>query len=125
MIRYSFLKQVLPFPESIGWESWVLFKAQEMGGQIKRVTSVSFRHLRPYGSGSVWTFGQSMYELGYPFWFVFARFVKNVLLGPNRVKQLTMLGGFLEFKLKRKPRLDIADFVARQQIDRIRRILTR
>jgi len=125
IIRYSFLKEVLPFPESIGWESWILFKAQQKGGRIKRIASASYQHLRPYGSSSVWTFGQSMYELGYPFWFILVRLAKNIMTEPNKLQQLTMLGGFLEFKLKRKPKLDISDFVGRSQVQRIRKILRR
>jgi len=123
VVRYSFLKQILPLPESIGWESWMLFKAQQMGGRVSRIANVSYQHLRPYGSSSVWTFGQSMYELGYPFWFVLVRCAKNIVLEPNRLRQLTMLGGFLEFKLKRKPKLDVADFVARSQIHRLKKLL--
>lgn len=125
VILYSFFKQVLPFPETIGWESWILFKALQNGGKVKRFPNVSYQHLKPYSSSSVWTFGQSMYELGYPLWFVFARFLKNVLFEPNKLQQFTMLGGFLEFKLKRKHKLDIADFVARYQKQRIRRLLSK
>jgi len=123
IIRYSFLKEVLPFPESIGWESWILFKALQNGGKIKRISDISFQHLKPYSSASIWTFGQSMYELGYPLWFVFARFVKNVLFEPNKIQQFHMLNGFLEYKLKRKPKLDVADFVARYQKQRIKRLI--
>lgn len=35
IIEYRFLRSILPFPESIGWESWVLFKALQKGGTIK------------------------------------------------------------------------------------------
>jgi glycosyltransferase involved in cell wall biosynthesis len=125
VVRYSFLKKILPLPESIGWESWILFKAQQMGGRVSRVANVSYQHLRPYDSSSVWTFGQSMYELGYPFWFVLARTAKNIVLESNKLQQLTMPAGFLEFKLKRKSKLDIAEFVSRSQVHRIRRILRR
>lgn len=125
MIRYSFLKQVLPIPESVGWEGWIVFKARQMGGRVKRVQTVSYQHMRSYGSSTLWAFGQGMYELGYPFWFVLARLVKNIVFEPNRLQQLTMLGGFIEFKLKRKTKLDIADFVVKNQIDRIRRLIVR
>jgi hypothetical protein len=64
-----------------------------------------------------------MYELGYPFWFVLARTTKNIVWEPNKLQQLTMLGGFLGFKFGRKTKLDIADFVARRQVDRIKRIV--
>lgn len=125
MIRYSFLKRVLPIPESVGWEGWVVFKARQMGGRVKRVQTASYHHLRSYGSTTLWAFGQGMYELGYPFWFVLARLVKNMVFGPNRLQQFTMLGGFIEFWLNQKPKLDIADFVVRSQVDRIRRLIIR
>lgn len=125
MIRYSFLRRVLPIPESVGWEGWVVFKARQMGGRVSRIQTVSYQHLRSYGSSTLWAFGQGMYELGYPFWFVLARLVKNMVFGPNRFQQFTMLGGFIEFKLKRKPKLDVADFVVKIQVDRIRRLVVR
>lgn len=123
VIRYSFLKRILPVPESIGWESWILFKAQQMGGRVARIQNVTYQHLRPYGSSSVWTFGQSMYELGYPFWFVLARTTKNMVFESSRLQQLTMIAGFLEFKLRRRAKLDVADFVAKSQTYRLKRLL--
>ena len=123
VIRYSFLKRILPLPESIGWESWILFKAQQMGGRVARIPNVSYQHLRPYGTSSVWTFGQSMHELGYPFWFVLARTAKNIVFESNKLQQLTMIAGFLEFKFRRKPKLDVADFVARSQTYRLKKLL--
>lgn len=125
IIRYSFLKQVLPIPESVGWEGWIVFKARQMGGRVKRIQTVSYQHLRSYGSSTLWAFGQGMYELGYPFWFVLARLVKNIVFEPNKLQQLTMLGGFIEFELKRKPKLDISEFVVKIQIDRTRRLIIR
>jgi glycosyltransferase involved in cell wall biosynthesis len=122
VIRYDFLKCILPFPESIGWESWILFKAQQMGGRVARIPNVTYQHLRPYGSSSVWTFGQSMYELGYPFWFVLARTAKNIVFESNKLQQLTMIAGFLEFKFRRKPKLDVAGFVARSQTYRLKKL---
>jgi glycosyltransferase involved in cell wall biosynthesis len=125
IIKYSFLKKVIPFPESIGWESWVLFKALQYGGKVKRVAEVRFEHLKPYSSYSVWTFGQSMYELGYPFWFVLGRFAKNSIFESNKMQQLSMIGGFVEYRLERKPRLDVADFVTKYQKQRIQSLVRR
>jgi len=125
MFRYSFLRRVLPFPESIGWESWVLFKALWLGGKAERLSNVSYKHLKPYSSSSVWTFGQSMYELGYPLWFVLGRFLKNILFEPNKLQQFTMLGGYVEYWLERRRRLDIADFVSMYQNHRIRRLISK
>ncbi len=123
VIRYSFLRRVLPFPETIGWESWILFKALQNGGKVKRFPNVSYQHLKPYSSSSVWTFGQSMYELGYPLWFVLARVAKNFLFEPHKFQQLHMLGGFLEYRLKNKAKLDVGDFVRQYQKQRVRNLL--
>jgi len=123
IIRYSFLRKVQPFPETIGWESWILFKALQAGGKVKRVSDLPFEHLKAYSSYSVWTFGQSMYELGYPLWFVLVRVAKNFLFEPHKLQQLHMLGGFLEYGLKRRPKLDVGDFVGRYQKQRIMNLL--
>jgi glycosyltransferase involved in cell wall biosynthesis len=125
VFRFSFLKGILPFPVTIGWESWVLFKALERGGTTARVATVSFDHLKPYSSGSIWTFGHSMYELGYPFLFVLGRFAKNVLFEPHKLQQFHMLRGYLQYKITGRPRLDIADFVGRYQKQRVREFVTR
>jgi len=125
IIVYDFLRTILPFPESIGWESWVLFKALQRGGRIKRTPEVFFQHLRPYSSGSIRTFGQSMYELGYPFWFVVARVLKDSVSGSDRLQRVHMLRGYLEYLFKHKPRLDIADFVAEYQTQRIRDLIAK
>lgn len=122
IMAYRFLGSILPFPESIGWESWVLFKALQKGGAIKRVPEVSFTHMRPYSSGSVRTFGQSMYELGYPFWFVVARVLKDTIAGPDRLQPLYMLHGYMEYLFRHKPKLDVASFVAKYQTQRIRKL---
>jgi glycosyltransferase involved in cell wall biosynthesis len=125
VFRYAFLGKILPFPVTIGWESWVLFKALESGGKTARVSTVSFDHLKPYSSGSVWTFGHSMYELGYPFWFVLGRCAKNIVFESHKLQQLQMLRGYVEYMIKRKPRLDVAAFVSRYQKQRVRNFFAR
>jgi len=125
IFRYAFLSKILPFPVTIGWESWVLFKALESGGETARVTTVSFDHLKPYSSGSVWTFGHSMYELGYPFWFVLGRCVKNVIFGSHKLQQLQMFRGYVQYMIKGDPRLDVAPFVSRYERQRVRSLFAR
>lgn len=78
--------------------------------------------MRPYSSGSVRTFGQSMYELGYPFWFVVARVLKDTLAGPDRLQPMYMLHGYMEYLFRHKPKLDVASFVAKYQTQRIRKL---
>lgn len=125
IFRYSFLSRILPFPVTIGWESWVLFKALGYGGETARITTVSYDHLKPYSSGSVWTFGHSMYELGYPFWFVLGRCAKNVVFGSHKLQQLHMLRGYVQYWVTGRPRLDIAVFVSKYQKKRVREFFGR
>ncbi len=125
VFRYSFLSKILPFPVTIGWESWVLFKALEKGGETARITTVTYGHLKPYSSGSVWTFGHSMYELGYPFWFVVGRCIKNVVFGSHKLQQLHMFRGYIEYMINGYPRLDVAPFVGRYEKQRVRTLFAR
>jgi hypothetical protein len=66
-----------------------------------------------------------MYELGYPFWFVVMRVLKDTVAGPDRLQPLHMLRGYLEYLFNQKPRLDIADFVAEYQTQRIRNLIAK
>lgn len=125
IFRYRFLRDLLPWPETAAWESWVLFRALQVGGKTRRVATVSYRHLKPYSSGSVRMFGHGMYELGYPFLFVIGRFAKSVLFERRKLQQLQMIRGYLEYKFRRIPRSDIAAFVSRYQKQRVRRFVSR
>lgn len=123
----GFLRKHLPFPESIGWESWVLFKGLQEG-EIASFPNVSFQHERHYGTYSIRTFGQSMYVLGYPTLFVVMRSVKDFLLNGygRRSHSFYLLLGYAEFCLTRQKQLvDVKKFVRQTQNERLVKFLKR
>ncbi len=123
----TFLRKHLPFPESIGWESWILFKGLQEG-EIASFPNVSYQHERHYGTYSIRTFGQSMYALGYPSLFVVARFVKDFLLNDygGRFRSFYLLLGYVEFCLTRQKQLvDVKELVKQTQIERLVKFLKR
>jgi glycosyltransferase involved in cell wall biosynthesis len=127
MFNLEFLRKHLPFPESIGWESWILFKGLQEG-DIASFQDVSFQHERHYGTYSIRTFGQGMYALGYPTLFVVARFVKGFLLNDygGRFRSFYLLLGYAEFFLTRQKQLvDVKEFVKQTQTERLVKFLKR
>jgi len=123
----EFLRKHLPFPETIGWESWILFKGLQEG-EIASFPDVRFEHERQYGVYSIRTFGQSMYALGYPAVFVMARFLKGLLYGDysSRFHSFYLLLGYVEFSLTGQKRLgDVVEFVRKTQTGRLVSFLRR
>jgi len=123
----GFLRKYLPFPETIGWESWILFKGLQEG-EIASFPDVRFEHERHYGVYSIRTFGQSMYTLGYPAVFVMARFLKDFLYGDysSRFHSFYLLLGYVEFSVTGQKRLDdVVEFVRKTQINRLVNFLRR
>jgi glycosyltransferase involved in cell wall biosynthesis len=123
----GFLRKHLPFPETIGWESWILFKGLQEG-EIASFPDVHFEHERHYGVYSIRTFGQSMYTLGYPAVFVMARFLKDLLYGDysSRFHSFYLLLGYVEFSVTGQKRLvDVVEFVRKTQTDRLVNFLRR
>jgi glycosyltransferase involved in cell wall biosynthesis len=123
----GFLRKHLPFPETIGWESWILFKGLQEG-EITSFPDVSFEHERHYGVYSIRTFGQSMYTLGYPTVFVVARFLKDLLYGDysSRFHSFYLLLGYVEFSVTGQKRLvDVVEFVRKTQTERLVNFLRR
>ena len=96
-----------------------------MGWHVKVVPEARYIHLRPYGSHSVWTNGQSMYVNGYPFFVVLLRVLKNLVFGENRWKQFGMIGGFIQYAVRGEPKLDTAWFAYCYEVDRFRRFFNR
>lgn len=127
IFELEFLRKHLPFPETIGWESWILFKGLQEG-EVKSFSHVTFKHKRHYGTYSIRTFGQSMYTLGYPPLFVLARFAKDFLLKAysSRFHSFYLLLGYVEFCLLRQKQLDdVKQFVKQTQNDRLLNFLRR
>ena len=86
-----------------GWETWLLYKALELGYSVKNYHDIRYRHLRPYNPKNLFGWGRAMYSLGFPSYFVVLRFLINFADSTrgtqSRKASVTMLVGFLQAKL--------------------------
>lgn len=84
LVRMGFMEKLGGrYPVVYGWESWLLFKTMQYGLATKLFNQVRYQHLRPYQPSNVFNWGRGMYSLGYPPYFVFFRFIKN-LIAPKK-----------------------------------------
>jgi len=89
------------YPEKIGYESFILYKATKDGYDYKMVSNAKFRHIRELGQDHRFSdWGQSMKALGYHPLFVLERFlidfIKNKPIG--RVGTISILYYYLTYK---------------------------
>lgn len=129
-IRESFWQEVGgKYPVAYGWESWLLFKALELGYEIANFTQLRYVHMRP--SGSVHKFshwGTAMRTLGYHPLLVFLRVAKNLIQSAEPISlqgNLSMVASYLfPIRYRGDPYFqyfddDLRRFVRRQQLARI------
>ena len=133
MIKCSFWKAVGGrYPIRAGWETWLLYKAQEEGFRVKLFGDLIFDHLRPRGTIHQFTYwGASQHVLGYNPLYALGRIAKNLVKRQVSVKgSLNMLRGYVQASLgSSDPYLYPLDksfrrFVSTQQSRRIRAIAT-
>ncbi|MGA2873950.1 MAG: glycosyltransferase family A protein [Nitrososphaerales archaeon] len=103
-VKTSFMEQIGgKYPVAYGWETWLLYKAMEMGYKVKLYADLRYVHLRPFHPGNLFGWGRAMYSLGFPTYFVFMRFLVNFLWsrrGTQSMKaSVTMIVGYLSAKL--------------------------
>jgi len=89
------------YPEKIGYESFILYKARKDGYDYKMVSDAKFRHIRELGQDHHFSdWGQSMKALGYHPLFVLEIFLidftKNKPIG--RVGTISILYYYLTYK---------------------------
>jgi glycosyltransferase involved in cell wall biosynthesis len=91
------------YPVAYGWEPWILYKALELGYKVKIYPDLRYNHLRPYNPRNLFGWGRAMYSLGFPFYFVYLRFLVNFLWSArgtqSRKSAITMLVGYLSARL--------------------------
>jgi glycosyltransferase involved in cell wall biosynthesis len=123
VISAALFKEITPFPQSIGWESWMLYKTMSMGKKIA-VYPIRFEHGRKYSLGSTWTFGHSAYVNGVPFIFTVLRSVKSLVLGTHTpINALSIVLGHLEYMLRKPEKLDCAKFTSNWHKWRIKQFI--
>jgi len=106
LVCMDFMKKVGGrYPVAYGWETWLLYKALELGYDVKNYHEVRYTHLRPYNANNLFGWGRAMYSLGFPSYFVFLRFLINFAYASrgtqSRKASVTMLVGFIQAKLNR------------------------
>ncbi len=104
IVRNSYMNQVGGrYPIAYGWETWLLYKALELGYKVKLYPDVRYEHLRPFRPSNLLGWGRAMYSLGFPSYFVTLRFLANLLNSArgtqSRKAAATMLVGFLSAEL--------------------------
>jgi len=98
-VRSDFMKKIgNEYPVGYGWETWLIFKAMESGYKTRNYPDIKYRHLRPFRPTNVYGWGRAMYSLGYPFYFVFLRFIRNLLVRKGQMMtpraDFSMLAGY-------------------------------
>jgi glycosyltransferase involved in cell wall biosynthesis len=91
------------YPIAYGWETWLLYKALELGYKVRLYADVRYEHLRPFRPTNLFGWGRAMYSLGFPSYFVFLRFLINLINSTrgtqSRQAAVTMLVGFVSAEL--------------------------
>ena len=104
LIKTSYMNEVGgQYPIAYGWETWLLYKALELGYKVRLFPDVRYEHLRPFRPTNLFGWGRAMYSLGFPSYFVFLRFLVNLFNSgrgtQSRQAAATMLVGFISAKL--------------------------
>jgi glycosyltransferase involved in cell wall biosynthesis len=105
-VRNSFFEETQwsgLYPESMGYESAILYESERLGYCYAIVTEARFQHSRPLGKHhKFYEFGASMKTLGYHPVFVWGRFAKYLATGEvtGRIGAFNMLYYYLSYKPK-------------------------
>ena len=101
LVRLSFFKQVdYSFPPYYGYESWILYKALQLGYKINKFINIRYEHARVLGSEHGFIeYGIAMRCLGYHPLFVLGRVLRNIFLssktGISKKTSIRMLFDYL------------------------------
>jgi glycosyltransferase involved in cell wall biosynthesis len=104
LVKMSFMDEIGgQYPVAYGWETWLLYKALELGYKVRLYPDVRYEHLRPFRPTNLFGWGRAMYSLGFPSYFVFLRFLVNMFNSArgtqSRQAAVTMIVGFLSAEL--------------------------
>ena len=104
----------LRYPEILGWESWLVFKALQMGKSVKRLSNLIIEAQRPPLIGkikSAWSKGKGMRLLGYDWKYAMARAGTFFMEKPSA--GIKMIAGYIS--TTNGERSDVADWVGYNQ----------
>lgn len=109
VIDCDFFRQIgFRYPEKIGWEDWLVYKALAAGKKVRCYTDIATHTQRPMSFRGK---GEIMYALGYYWPYALGRCVRVFLRSPS--SGLDMFMGFVLHK--NIEQLDVAPWVNRQQ----------
>lgn len=127
-VRCSYWRRVgSRYPVKAGWETWLLYIAQENQFKVQLFSDVTFTHVRPRGAKHQFAYwGAAMYGLGYHPLYAVGRIAKNAISRSTSVKgSISTLRGYLMAKVgSSDPFISPFDstfreFVCRHQVQRI------
>lgn len=120
------------YPVKAGWETWLLYKAEEEGFKVKLLNDLVFNHARPRGTKHQFVYwGAAMQALGYHPLYAIGRIAKNTIARSMSIKgSLNLLRGYLQaclgsadsFIVPFEPSL--RQYIRTAQANRIMKILT-
>ncbi|MDE1816529.1 MAG: glycosyltransferase family 2 protein [Thaumarchaeota archaeon] len=103
-VRSSFFKQAdYSFPSYYGYESWLLYKALQLGYKVKKFMDLKYEHARDFGveHGFV-EYGVAMRCLGYHPLFVLGRVLRNIVSSKTGISKKTSIRMLLDYLSKDK-----------------------
>ena len=120
VVKSSFWMEAsgLRYPEILGWESWLVFKALQMGKSVKRVSNLITEAQRPPSAGkirSAWSKGKGMHYLGYDWKYALAR--AGTFFAEKPSAGIKMIAGYLS--ATNLERSDISEWVGNNQRKRL------
>jgi glycosyltransferase involved in cell wall biosynthesis len=133
VVRHSFWLSVGGgYPQKVGWEAWLLFKALQKGLTAALYPDLIYEHLRPRGSLHQFAYwGSAMHSLGYHPLYALGRMAKNLVKREiETAGSVSMLSGYLRAIMgSSDPFISsleqpLRGFVHTWQADRIRQIVT-
>ena len=101
----------MQYPIGWGWESWLCFKALQMGYEVKCFLDIVSKTLRPTGLRKASMWGKAMWALGYDWKYALGRCLLMFLRSPKA--GWDMFWGWIIHKDVKK--LDIAEFINKMQ----------
>jgi glycosyltransferase involved in cell wall biosynthesis len=104
LIRISFFSEIgYKHPPYYGYEPWILYKALQMGYNVRKLSGLKYEHKRVFGVGHKFIeYGPAMRCLGYHPLFVLARVARNILTSRTGISKVASIRMFLDYLFEGK-----------------------
>ena len=132
MVQCGFWREVgAAYPVQAGWETWLLYKAEQMGFQTRLFNDLSYEHARPRGAGHQFLYwGAAMATLGYHPLYAIGRIILNALKPFSPKRGINLFRGYLQAELGSedpfiRPYDDtLREYLRRRQAEQIARVIS-